>query len=58
MVLDVNLGLLLGPFEVQLLNDLLLLVEGDVSVEDLPIKRLDLRLHICKLVLSDLQVSL
>ena len=58
MILDIDLGLLLSPFEVQLLDDFLLLVEGDISVEDLPIKRLDLRLYIGQLVLANLQVSL
>ena len=58
VVLDVDLCLLLGPFEVQLLNYFLLLVQRDVSIEDLAVESLDLRLHIGQLVLPDLQVSL
>ena len=58
VVLDVDLRLLLGPLEVQLLNDFLLLVQRDVSIEDLAIKSLDFRLYISQLVLPDLQVSL
>ena len=58
VVLDVNLCLLLSPFEVQLLNDLLLLVQRDVPIQDLAIKSLDLGLHISQLVLPNLKVSL
>ena len=58
VVLDVDLRLLLGPLEVQLLNYFLLLVQRDVSIEDLAVESLDLRLYIGQLVLPDLQVSL
>ena len=58
IVLNIDLRLLLRPFEIQLLNDLLLLVKRDVAVEDLTIKRFYFRLNVCQLVLCDLKISL
>ena len=58
VVLNIDFSFLLSPLNVQLLNYFLLLFEGNISVKDLAIKSLDLRLHISQFVLSDLQISL
>ena len=57
-VLVFNLGTLLSPLQVELLDVFPLLVKLDALVVDKTSKSLDLGLNIGKLVLGDLQVSL
>ena len=57
-VLVLNLGTLLSPLQVELLDVFPLLVKLDALVVDKTSKSLDLGLNIGKLVLGDLQVSL
>ena len=54
VILDIDFCLLLSPIKVQLLNDVLLLFKGDVPIEDLTVKSLDVGLDIGQLVFRDL----
>jgi len=58
IVLDVDLGLLLGPLKVQLRLVFLLFIQLDLLVIDPAGECLDLRLDVSELVLGDLQISL
>ena len=58
VILDINFCLLLSPILVQLLDDVLLLFKGDVPIEDLTVKSLDVGLDIGQLVFRDLKVCL
>ena len=57
-ILLLNFSFLLCPFKLQFVFDLSLLLQRDLSINDLSVESLDIRLDICELVLRNLKFSL
>ena len=57
-ILLLNFSFLLCPFKLQFVFDLSLLLQRDLSINDLSVESLDIRLDISKLVLRYLKLSL